>query len=517
MKSFLYFTLIVAVLALGFVAFKAEAAPISWDYASGVLQPLQAAWSAQVKGSYFTATSTTASSTLPKLESTITNALNVCINGDCKSAWPAPGSGTVTQINTTWPILGGPITTTGTLTFGGLGTSTAAVVGNIPYFSGVNTFANVATTSVSSGTGISFSGTAGALVGGSNLTVTNSSPLSGLSASFPFSFSNPTLTWLGLGTSSPGITAGQPIYATGVNTIASVASSTFLTSIGGQATGNYITALTGDGTASGPGSAALTLATVNSNVGTFTYPSVTVNGKGLITAISSGSAPTTYSATYPVTLTGSAFGLAFGTTTANSWSALQTFVNASSTNLSASNAVYTTRLVDTLNNVLLWSGNSLHPAAFSGSVLGDVMQPWETAYIKTLNLTNALTAANGGTGATSLGSGLTNSGSVFSQVEHRSFTYATSTAWTGTTTIPIESGYGEVFNSVRCFTDAGTLGVDFYHSTSHLNYIPTASTTNNVNTFSTNNTITSGDKTYVDLGTPASSPTKISCTVADTY
>lgn len=51
-----------------------------------------------------------------------------------------------------------------------------------------------------------------------------------------------------------------------------------------------ITALTGDGTASGPASAAFTLATVNSNVGAFgsstSIPSFTVNGKGLITAAS---------------------------------------------------------------------------------------------------------------------------------------------------------------------------------------------------------------------------------------
>lgn len=58
-----------------------------------------------------------------------------------------------------------------------------------------------------------------------------------------------------------------------------------------QPAGNYLTALTGDGTAAGPGSAALTLATVNSNVGSFTNASITVNGKGLITAASSGSAP----------------------------------------------------------------------------------------------------------------------------------------------------------------------------------------------------------------------------------
>jgi hypothetical protein len=57
-----------------------------------------------------------------------------------------------------------------------------------------------------------------------------------------------------------------------------------------QPAGSYITALTGDATASGPGSAVLTLATVNSNVGSFgsstAIPSFTVNAKGLITAAS---------------------------------------------------------------------------------------------------------------------------------------------------------------------------------------------------------------------------------------
>jgi hypothetical protein len=71
-------------------------------------------------------------------------------------------------------------------------------------------------------------------------------------------------------------TAAELDYVSGV-------SSAIQTQLNGkQATGNYITALTGDGTAAGPGSSALTLATVNSNVGTFA--SVTVNGKGLVTA-----------------------------------------------------------------------------------------------------------------------------------------------------------------------------------------------------------------------------------------
>lgn len=62
---------------------------------------------------------------------------------------------------------------------------------------------------------------------------------------------------------------------------------------GKQASGNYLTALTGDGSASGPGSATFTLATVNSNVGSFgsatQVAGFTVNGKGLITAASNTS------------------------------------------------------------------------------------------------------------------------------------------------------------------------------------------------------------------------------------
>lgn len=56
------------------------------------------------------------------------------------------------------------------------------------------------------------------------------------------------------------------------------------------AAANGITALTGDVTATGPGSVAATLATVNGNVGSFgsatQSPQLTVNGKGLITAVS---------------------------------------------------------------------------------------------------------------------------------------------------------------------------------------------------------------------------------------
>jgi hypothetical protein len=69
-------------------------------------------------------------------------------------------------------------------------------------------------------------------------------------------------------------------------------------SLGGS---SGITALTGDVTASGSGIVAATLATVNSNVGTFgnstTVPTYTVNGKGLITASSQTAIPTASTST----------------------------------------------------------------------------------------------------------------------------------------------------------------------------------------------------------------------------
>lgn len=140
---------------------------------------------------------------------------------------------------------------------------------------------------------------------------------------------------------------------------------------GKQVAGNYITALTGDATASGPGSVAITLATVNSNVGTFN--TLTVNAKGLVTAASNTSyeVPLTFSGgltrtvnniaptsgfVIPLTasttdwqtaftnritsLTNTGTGVATlsanvlniplyaGTTTSNTWAGTQTFTNA---------------------------------------------------------------------------------------------------------------------------------------------------------------------------------------------
>lgn len=125
------------------------------------------------------------------------------------------------------------------------------------------------------------------VLGSSPVTISTSAGTT-YTATFPISIVGSIISFLGLSTSSPGITAGQPLYATDANTIASVASSTFLTSIGGQASGNYLTALTGDVTASGPGSAAATLASVIS-ASSCTSCNLTYDAKGRITVASSGS------------------------------------------------------------------------------------------------------------------------------------------------------------------------------------------------------------------------------------
>lgn len=102
-----------------------------------------------------------------------------------------------------------------------------------------------------------------------------------------------------IATSTP-ITGG-PITSTGTIGITQATTGTdgYLSSIdwntfnNKQATGNYITDLTGDVTASGPGSVTAALSTVNSNIGSFGSGAqvavFTVNGKGLITAASNTS------------------------------------------------------------------------------------------------------------------------------------------------------------------------------------------------------------------------------------
>lgn len=121
------------------------------------------------------------------------------------------------------------------------------------------------------------------------------------------------------------------------------------------------------------------------------------------------------------------------------------------------------------------------------------------------------------TTATSTFSGhLVQGTNIVSSYLYPSFTYATSTAWTGTTTIPLGVAFnGETWRAVKCFTDTGTLNVSINDGSNRMNMFNASTTVGNI-TLSTNNQFTSSEKRYVDIGTPASSPTKVSCTVQKT-
>lgn len=90
---------------------------------------------------------------------------------------------------------------------------------------------------------------------------------------------------------------------------------------------------------------------------------------------------------------------------------------------------------------------------------------------------------------------------------------STTSAFTGTTTWPLGTAFvGETWNKVQCFTDVGTAWVRFGDGTNYTNQM-SASTTVGTFTFTSNNTFTAAEKRYIQIGTPASSPTKVSCTV----
>lgn len=184
----------------------------------------------------------------------------------------------------------------------------------------INNSAPDQTVSLTGGTGISTSGTY------PNFTITNTLPMVYPGAGIPNSTGTAwgaSYTTTGSGTTlvlstSPSLTTpilGTPQsgdFSTGTftwptfnqNTTGSAATLT---------TGRTIS-ISGDLTYTSPSfdgsanvTAAGTLATVNANVGSFTNASITVNGKGLITAASSGTAPvTSVTGTSPVVSSGGA-------------------------------------------------------------------------------------------------------------------------------------------------------------------------------------------------------------------
>lgn len=104
----------------------------------------------------------------------------------------------------------------------------------------------------------------------------------------------------------------------------------------------------------------------------------------------------------------------------------------------------------------------------------------------------------------------------------QSFTYSTSTAWTGSTTIALEQVILPLkYIALSCKTNVGTLNVNVYSTSTISGTFSagqsfSASTTNNLNVIAQNNSFGYLSSILVDIGTPASSPTRINCTVLKT-
>lgn len=159
--------LINVIIALVFVApVVAFATPTSWDFATGILQPLQSQWTAVVKASRFQATSTTAS-IFPYASTTAISTTNLCLTTDCRTTWP---TGTVTSVTGTWPIVssGGA---TPNISWTGLATTTAISVSQVLYATSVSGVSSVSTTTLTATTPLSLSNPV-AKIGGSNSVLT---------------------------------------------------------------------------------------------------------------------------------------------------------------------------------------------------------------------------------------------------------------------------------------------------------------------------------------------------------
>jgi hypothetical protein len=104
-------------------------------------------------------------------------------------------------------------------------------------------------------------------------------------------------------------------------------------------------------------------------------------------------------------------------------------------------------------------------------------------------------------------------GTTTSMFIYPRFRIATTTAWSGTTTIALGVNFvPETWTGVKCFTNTGTLSLRFGDGTNKMDWVPVSTTVGEI-VLSTNNTFTVNEKTYVEIGSPTSSPQEISCSV----
>ena len=266
-------------------------------------------------------------------------------------------AGGVTSVTAGAGLSGGTITTTGTISL----TSPVAIA--------------------LGGTGATTAPAALANLGGisGNQTITLSGDISG-------SGTTSIATTLPIVNSNVGTFQGITVNAKGLVTAAT--NQNYLT-------GNQSIAISGDASGSGTTAIALTLATVNSNVGT--WNNLTVNGKGLVTAASNVAYLT---ANQTVTLSGDVTG-AGATTIAATVARLQ--------------GQPVSATAPTTNQVLQWSGTAWTPTTIAtGGVTsitaGTGLTGGTITTTGTIALSSPVSVANGGTGASTAPAALTNLG-----------------------------------------------------------------------------------------------------------
>ncbi len=282
-----------------------------------------------------------------------------------------------------WATLTGIPGPTASLT----GDGTAAIT--LSASGGVSAALTLATVNANVGTFAGITVNAKGLVtAASLLTITTTAPLTG-------------------GGTLGNLTLGIPVATGSVNGYLSAADWTTFNAK--QPAGSYITALTGDVTAAGPGSAAATLATVNANTGSFgsstAIPTFTVNGKGLITAASTAAviAPagtltgTTLAANVvtsslttvgaPLTIGTNLFTLGGAHTLSGAFASTFTFTGTTSVTFPTSGTLATTAST---------------VASFSAGTTGFTPNSATTGAV---TLAGTLATTNGGTGLTSFTSG----------------------------------------------------------------------------------------------------------------
>ena len=228
------------------------------------------------------------------------------------------GGGSVTSVSGTGTVSGltltGTVTTSGSLTLGGtlavtpsdFASQTANTFLAAPNGSaGVPTFRAIVAADVptlnqnTTGTAANVTGVVAVANGGSGQTTEQAA----------------------MNTFAGAVTSGQYLRGNGTNVVMSAIQVADVPTLNQNTTGSAATlttgrtiSISGDLTYTSPSfdgsanvTAAGTLATVNANVGSFTNASITVNGKGLITAASSGTAPvTSVTGTSPVVSSGGA-------------------------------------------------------------------------------------------------------------------------------------------------------------------------------------------------------------------